>query len=72
MIKRYIIEVDDDYEQKGKMRLSRTNSGFDALELLGVLEHAQLDVLRQMAGEIRPSIVERVVVAPGNTHIQKP
>ena len=43
-------------------QMHRECKGFSARELLGLLEYVQLDILKQMAGEVRPDIVKRVVV----------
>jgi hypothetical protein len=45
-----------------KVRIDRVCDGFTAIELLGILEYTQLDILKQMSGEIRPDIVNRTVV----------
>ena len=59
MKKRYLIEISD---KKGKFHMKRECEGFSPFELLGILEHTQLDILKQMAGEIKPDIVKRTVV----------
>ena len=53
--KNYTIEYD------GK-KLSRKNDGFHLLELLGLLEKIQLEILQQMAGSIKPEVIKRQVV----------
>lgn len=57
-VKRYTIEV---YEEDGQSIISRCNDGFDSIELLGLCEMTQLEVLRQMQGEIKPDIINRTV-----------
>ena len=58
--KLYTVEVS--YFDNDTIRVKRTNDGFNTLELLGVLNHAQLEIQKQMAGEIKPTITERNVV----------
>ena len=59
MKKTYTITLEDDGE---KATLNRINDGFSPIELLGLLEHIQLDIKAQMAGEFKPDIVKREVV----------
>lgn len=42
--------------------LSRTCDGFNALELLGVLDLTSRDIKEQIGGEHRPDIVKRTVI----------
>lgn len=58
-LKAWHVEVFEDSD--GKQFLRSTNMGFSPLELLGVLEWKQLDVIKQMSGEFRPSLVERII-----------
>lgn len=44
--------------------ISRTNDGFTAIELLGVLEMARSEILDQMRGIIKPSVIKRKVIIP--------
>lgn len=46
----------------GKVSVYRKARNFNAYELLGILEEAQIDILRQMKGEIRPEIIKRVAI----------
>lgn len=58
-VKKYQIVVtktDDGYS------INRTCDGFSAIELLGVLEHAQLEIMEQMAGRIKPNKVKRTII----------
>lgn len=43
--------------------ISRTNDGFSALELLGMLEFTQKDIIDQIKGIIKPNKVTRNVVS---------
>lgn len=58
-VKKYTIE---EYEEDGQSILSRCNDGFDAIELLGLCEMTQIEILRQMQGEIKPDIIKRTVI----------
>lgn len=47
-------------EDNDKVSLFRENDGFNsAFELLGILEHAQLEILQQLSGEIKPDVIKR-------------
>lgn len=48
-----------------KWHLSRVNDGFDALELIGILELTKQEVMDQMAGLIKPDFITRQVVKKG-------
>lgn len=54
----YTIET---YKSDGKNCMTRTNKGFTSIELLGILEFAKLEILKQMAGEIKPDKIKRIV-----------
>jgi len=43
-------------------KVKRINIGFSPLELLGLLERTQIEILQQISGEIKPTITERVFV----------
>jgi hypothetical protein len=51
-----IIETDKGFA------IDRTNDGFSALELMGVLQMTQLDIMAQLAGTIKPDYVKRNIV----------
>ena len=64
-IQRYTITIDNNYvDENGEVvsHMERKNEGFNPYELLGLCEYLQLDILRQMHGEIRPDIVKRKVI----------
>lgn len=48
----------------GTFHLFRKNDGFNPLELLGLLEMAQLEIIKQMSGEIQPDVIKREVIEP--------
>jgi ribosome modulation factor len=48
--------------EDGKLNITRNNDGFTAFEILGVLRHSENDVLDQIAGKIKPDLVQRTVV----------
>ena len=52
--------------EDGSSHLIRENNGFNPFELLGYLEHAQLEIMQELAGKMKPDIVERRVVKPKN------
>jgi hypothetical protein len=57
----YTIIIED---KDGVKKMTRRNDGFNAIELLGLLELAQQDILKQMKGleEAEIDIVKREVV----------
>jgi hypothetical protein len=59
-IKRYIIE--HEFTGEGKGSLTRRNEGFNPWELLGLLEHSQMEILKQLSGEIKPDVIKREVI----------
>lgn len=58
----YTIEVRINTD--GTFHLFRKNDGFNPLELLGLLEMAQLEIIKQMSGEIQPDVIKREVIEP--------
>lgn len=46
----------------GSSQLTRTCDGFNPIELLGVLELAQLEIVDQIKGAIKPDIIKRKVI----------
>jgi len=64
MTKRYIIEV---CKEEDRLTCKRTNDGFDIYELLGVLEMAKNDILKQFDSDTTEQIdvVKRQVVEEG-------
>lgn len=59
--KKYTIELRDD---DGKITMHRTNDGFGAFELLGMLEITKHDILDQLEGVSRGEVdvVKRTVI----------
>lgn len=49
-----------DYED-GTSKLTRLNEGFNAFEILGILERAQQEIIDQISGRIKPTVIERKV-----------
>ena len=46
----------------GALEVQRIAHNFSAIELLGYMEQAQLDILEQIRGNIKPEIVERKIL----------
>jgi len=42
--------------------MHRTNDGFKAFELLGLVEEAREDILMQVKGHIKPHVTKRNVI----------
>lgn len=61
-MRKYTIEYGEDPDKPGKMKLKRVCDGFNAFELLGVLEFIQMEILDQISGKIKPDIIERVAI----------
>jgi hypothetical protein len=59
MKKTYTITIETENE---KMNMHRVNDGFNAFELLGLLEIARSEILQQLKGEIKPDFIKRDVV----------
>lgn len=58
-IKKYTIEMTE--TDKG-YSMNRTCEGFTSMELMGVLEFVQFEIIEQMRGLIKPTIVKRKVI----------
>jgi hypothetical protein len=46
----------------GTSKLERTNDGFHAYELLGLVESAKQEIIKQMQGKMKPTITKRKVI----------
>jgi hypothetical protein len=46
----------------GTTELTRTNDGFGALELIGLIEISKDDIINQIRGKVKPDIVNRKFV----------
>ena len=46
----------------GGVSMSRVNDGFNPMELLGVLDFASREIMDQISGKIKPTIVNRTVI----------
>lgn len=58
--KKYSVEM---IETDGHLKMNRTCEGFTALELMGVLEFVQLEIIEQMKGQIKPDEIKRTVIS---------
>ena len=54
--------IEEKLFEDGTKCLARTNDGFNPLELLGLMSLISLDITKQIAGKIKPTIVKRIVV----------
>ena len=46
----------------GSTALSRTNDGFNAFELMGLLALSKDDIINQMKGNVKPEVIKRKVI----------
>ena len=46
----------------GRTQIDKVNDGFDALQLLGLLDWSREDVIAQLRGKVTPDVVKRTVV----------
>jgi hypothetical protein len=46
----------------GTSAISRTNDGFNAYELMGVLELSKDDIINQIKGNVKPEIIKRKII----------
>ncbi len=59
--------------ENGQLLITRTNDGFNALELIAILEMAKQDVLAQLKGALpAPEQVKRVVMVDKPEGEKKP
>jgi hypothetical protein len=45
----------------GTTEMKRTNVGFNALDLIGVLELSKDDIINQIKGNVKPDVIKRKV-----------
>ncbi len=62
-MKRYTIEISQ--TDKGLM-FNRTNEGFNAYELIGLLSFIQSEINDQLKGTLKPELVTRKVIKQTN------
>jgi hypothetical protein len=60
-IRKATYTIEFEYTDNGT-QLTRTNDGFNPLELIGLLQISIDDVMKQFKGEIQPDIVKRKVI----------
>ena len=58
-MKKYTLEVIEDNKF---FKFKSTNDGFSSVTILGILEAKKTDILKQMAGTIKPDIIERTLI----------
>ena len=46
-------------DRNKKVKMTRTNEGFNVFELLGIVETIKEDLFKQVSGEIKPDIVRK-------------
>lgn len=56
-MKEYSIKVE--LNEDGTKQMSLKNKGFSPLELLGLMELIQLDIMRQLMENVKPDILEK-------------
>ena len=62
IIKKRIYTIEQIMYTDGTTELKRTNDGFNALELMGLLELSKDDIIDQIKGAVKPDIVKRKVI----------
>lgn len=58
----FIYEREENEDGSANCRMHSENDGFNPLEILGMLEWKRDDVIRQMRGELKPTVVERNLI----------
>lgn len=58
-VKKYSVEM---IETDKGYSMNRTCEGFTALELMGMLEFVQMEIIEQMKGIIKPTEVKRTYI----------
>ena len=61
-IKKSTYLIDYTVDKEGKSTIHRMADGFNAFELLGVLEIARSEIIKQISGEIKPDFIKRDVI----------
>lgn len=65
-------QVTIEYFEDGTNRMTRSNDGFNGLELIGLSELITIEVREQLLGNIRPDIIKREVMEPSKDQINLP
>lgn len=69
MEKKYEVTITQD--ENSHLLFNRANTGFNGLELLGLLEVLREDIMKQMKGEKRPEIEHKAKVIVVENHISR-
>lgn len=56
IIKKKSYKIEIEIMKNGASKMSRTNDGFNAYELLGILSLASMEIKEQIAGKYKPDI----------------
>lgn len=48
--------------EDGSSEPNRTNDGFNSMELLGLLSMTQIDIIDQIEGKVKPTIITRNLI----------
>lgn len=62
---KFTIEVE--WLENGNYNMIRNNDGFSITELMGHISFIQLEIAKQMAGEIKPQVIKRNVILENDT-----
>ena len=62
VVKVKVYKVTVTHYDNGSVNVKRICDGFNPIELIGILEETQLDILKQRGGEFKPDQVERQFV----------
>ena len=62
MKKTYTIKLETLEDGETKTKMTRTNDGFNGLELLGIIEIARNEILQELAGVMKPDVIKRQFV----------
>ena len=62
IIKTQMFTLRIDHLANGSYNMSRQNDGFNIHELMGYISFIQLEICKQLSGEIKPDVIKREVI----------
>jgi len=62
VIRTQIFTLSVEWQSDGQCIMTRKNDGFNIYELMGHISFIQLEICKQMAGEIKPDVITRTVI----------